>query len=214
MASVESVVSVVAVEEKPAVSSHDSFCADLEKSVRTSILALVRKEFEKAVVKMHENPQLKSTASYNTLVEIWNTTSEYKLPLRDDSVSVDDDSKSVASESSAKGKTTRAKPDKTRTCTVVMSRGKNAGNPCGANCVLGVEVDMCSTHYKASQKPATKPSKASEVSKDSDGLPSPVDSSVATGCQQVLASGERKGQFCNGKITKDGMWCTPHGKKH
>ena len=180
----------------------EGFLDNLSKSVEASILTSLTGKLNEFATLLIELPEMKAKGvTKEQVLDCWNSVSEFKVAAGD--------MVSVGPVSSG-DKKPRAKTDRDHKCGVLKTRGDNAGQPCGKNCV--VDTDFCPEHLKKNQK--VDDSKGSTIPTMTTSAAPSVSAAASTGtCQHVLQTGKNKGNACTAKA-KEGKWCTTHAKKH
>lgn len=117
--------------------------ATIEKTV-IDVLAQHVRGFSQALAEKSEG---KFTSEQ--VMEVWNTL------YPEATISA-----STPAHAEAKSPTQRTKTDKTRQCEVKKTAGKDKGNPCGKNCVVG--KDTCVAHTPKNSEPSSPASPASK----------------------------------------------------
>jgi hypothetical protein len=189
----------------------DAFLEQLAKNVEQTILSALSSKLKEFAAHVVELPEMKEkNVTKEQILETWNSVSEFKISTSVATV-VETGSNTPADKKS------RAKTDKNKKCQVTKTRGDSKGDPCGKNCV--VDTDFCPEHLKKNQKsPSNVAKESSEESAPAPSEPLAATDSVASAnggtCAHILETGKNKGNVCGKKATKDGKWCTVHGKKH
>jgi hypothetical protein len=210
----------------------ETFLNQIVAKVNNVVLSSIHEKLNEFANLVAELPEMKEKGvTAARVIEMWNSTSDFKVTHSVQSVA----STAVGGTSGVSGggseeKKARVKTDKNKKCQVPKTRGDNAGQPCGKNCVI--DTDYCSEHLKkynktsdnsvgtavangvSAQVPQSVPNGVTMLPTATGATALPVPAGSTAVCQHILVSGANKGNPCGKKVNKEGKWCTAHAKKY